>query len=73
LPILARFTFIQALVQILGFAAGILIVRQLPKREYAFYTIGNHDAGNDSPVADSGISSALSSNGGRVWRGQTSV
>jgi O-antigen/teichoic acid export membrane protein len=68
LPILARFTFIQALVQILGFAAGILIVRQLPKREYAFYTIGNTMLATILLLADSGISSALSAIGGRVWR-----
>jgi len=67
LPILARFTFIQGVVQLLGFAAGILIVRQLPKREYAFYTIGNTMLATILLLADSGISSALSAIGGRVW------
>ena len=41
LPILVKFASIQAVVQVLGFAAGILIVRTLPKRDYALYTIGN--------------------------------
>jgi O-antigen/teichoic acid export membrane protein len=68
LPILARFTFIQAVVQLLGFTAGILIVRQLPKREYAFYTIGNTMLSTILMLADSGISSALSAIGGRVWQ-----
>src|SRR6476660_1973500 len=67
LPILARFTLIQGVVQVLGFAAGILIVRQLPKREYAFYTIGNTMLATILLLADSGISSALSAIGGRVW------
>jgi O-antigen/teichoic acid export membrane protein len=67
LPILARFTFIQGIVQLLGFAAGILIVRQLPKREYAFYTIGNTMLATILLLADSGISSALSAIGGRIW------
>jgi O-antigen/teichoic acid export membrane protein len=68
LPIIARFTFIQAVVQLLGFTAGILIVRHLPKREYAFYTIGNTMLATILMLADSGISSALSAIGGRVWQ-----
>jgi len=68
LPILARFTFIQGVVQLLGFAAGILIVRELPKREYAFYTIGNTMLATILLLADSGISSALSAIGGRIWK-----
>jgi O-antigen/teichoic acid export membrane protein len=55
-------------VQLLGFAAGILIVRELPKREYAFYTIGNTMLATILLLADSGISSALSAIGGRVWQ-----
>jgi O-antigen/teichoic acid export membrane protein len=68
LPILARFTFVQGVVQLLGFAAGILIVRELPKREYAFYTIGNTMLATILLLADSGISSALSAIGGRIWK-----
>jgi O-antigen/teichoic acid export membrane protein len=67
-PILAKFAFVQAVVQVLGFAAGLLIVRTLPKREYAFYTIGNTMLGAILVLADSGISSALTAIGGRVWR-----
>ena len=68
LPILARFTFIQGVVQLLGFAAGILIVRELTKREYAFYTIGNTMLSTILLLADSGISSGLSAIGGRIWQ-----
>lgn len=67
-PILAKFALIQALVQGLGFAAGLLIVRTLPKREYAFYTIGNTMLSAILVLADSGISSALTAIGGRVWQ-----
>jgi O-antigen/teichoic acid export membrane protein len=67
-PILVKFAFVQALVQVLGFAAGLLIVRSLPKREYAFYTIGNTMLGAILVLADSGISSALTAIGGRVWQ-----
>jgi O-antigen/teichoic acid export membrane protein len=67
-PILAKFALVQAFVQVLGFAAGLLIVRTLPKREYAFYTIGNTMLGAILVLADSGISSALTAIGGRVWQ-----
>src|SRR5258708_30254576 len=67
-PILVKFTSVQAIVQTLGFAAGILIVRSLPKREYAFYTIGNTMLATILLLADSGISSALTAIGGRVWQ-----
>ena len=63
-----KFAFVQAVVQVLGFAAGLLIVRTLPKREYAFYTIGNAMLSTILVLADSGISSALTAIGGRVWQ-----
>jgi O-antigen/teichoic acid export membrane protein len=67
LPILMKFASIQVVVQVLGFAAGILIVRTLPKREYALYTIGNTMLATILLLADSGISSALTAIGGRLW------
>src|ERR1700690_2232576 len=67
-PILVKFAFVQAAVQVLGFAAGLLIVRALPKREYAFYTIGNTMLSTILVLADSGISSGLTAIGGRVWQ-----
>ena len=63
-----KFACVQALVQVIGFAAGLLIVRNLPKREYAFYTIGNTMLSTILVLADSGISSALTAIGGRVWQ-----
>ncbi|PWT86455.1 MAG: hypothetical protein C5B58_01370 [Acidobacteria bacterium] len=70
LALLVQFTSVQVGVQLVGFAAGILIVRHLPKREYAFYTIGNTMLATILLLADSGISSAISAIGGRVWQNQ---
>jgi len=67
-PILLKFALVQGLVQLLGFAAGLLIVRSLTKQQYAFYTIGNTMVGAILVLADSGISSALTAIGGRVWQ-----
>ncbi len=72
-PILVKFTLVQGLVQVLGLIAGLLIVRALPKREYAFYTIGNTMLGAILTLADSGISSALTAIGGRVWQDSLSL
>lgn len=67
-PLLLKFTSVQVVVQFLGLAAGVLIVRTLPKHEYAFYTIGNTMLATILMLADSGVSSALSAIGGRVWQ-----
>ncbi len=66
--LLVKFTSVQVIVQFLGFLAGIVIVRALPKHEYAFYTIGNTMLASILLLADSGISSALSAIGGRIWQ-----
>jgi len=68
MPILVKFASIQVLVQVLGFAAGILVIRNLPKREYALYTLGNTMLATILVLADSGISSALTAIGGRIWQ-----
>ncbi|HTY49096.1 MAG TPA: hypothetical protein VMB48_05340 [Steroidobacteraceae bacterium] len=58
----------QAIVQGLGFAAGILIVRWLPLREYAFYTIATAGLGTMTVLTDSGIGSSVLALGGAAWR-----
>jgi hypothetical protein len=63
-----QFASIQALVQLIGFAAGILLVRRLNQREYAFFTIANTMQGTINVLADIGISIGLVSIGGRVWQ-----
>jgi O-antigen/teichoic acid export membrane protein len=66
-PILVKFASVQVVVQVIGFAAGILVIRNLPKREYALYTLGNTMLAAILVLADSGISSALTAIGGRIW------
>jgi hypothetical protein len=36
--IVGNFAFVQAAVQIIGFISGILLIRHLDQREYAYYT-----------------------------------
>jgi O-antigen/teichoic acid export membrane protein len=67
-PILLKFASVQVIVQVLGFAAGILVIRNLPKREYAFYTLSNTMLSTVLVLADSGIGSALIAIGGRIWQ-----
>src|SRR6476646_11298307 len=62
-----HFASIQMLVQLIGFAAGILLVRRLDQHEYAYVTIANSMQGTINVLADIGISIGLVSIGGRVW------
>ena len=48
-------------------SAGILLVRCLEQREYAYFTIANTMQGTINLLADIGISIGLVSIGGRVW------
>lgn len=63
-----HFASIQLLVQLIGFAAGILLVRRLDRHEYALFTIANTMQGTINVLADIGISIGLVSIGGRVWQ-----
>ena len=65
--LLSRFVAVQLLVQLLGFAGGMLLVRRLSKEQYAFFTIANTLLGTMNLLADSGVGSGLTSIGGRVW------
>lgn len=62
-----RFASVQALVQIIGFLSGILIIRHLDQRDYAYFTIANTMQGTLNLLADMGISIGVVSIGGRVW------
>jgi O-antigen/teichoic acid export membrane protein len=66
--VVGNFALVQALVQIVGFMSGILIVRKLEQREYAYFTIANTMQGTINLLADIGISVGLVSIGGRVWQ-----
>src|SRR5438270_3019600 len=65
---IGRYAIVQGLVQIVAFASGILLVRWLPQREYAFFTIANAMQATLMLLADIGISVGLISIGGRVWQ-----
>src|SRR5918992_399327 len=65
--IVGNFAFVQAAVQVVGFLSGILLVRSLDQREYAYFTIANTMQGTLNVLADIGISIGLVSIGGRVW------
>jgi len=65
---LSKFVSVQLVVQALGLASGILLVRTLSKEEYALFTLANSMQGMMNVLADSGVSSALSAIGGKVWQ-----
>src|SRR4051812_27255478 len=65
--LVGSFAFVQVLVQLVGFASGILLVRYLDQREYAYFTIANTMQSTMNVLADIGISVGLISIGGRVW------
>ena len=57
----------QAIVQGIGFASGILILRRLPAADYALYTLAYSMLGTINVLADGGISSGVMAEAGRVW------
>src|SRR4051794_10468803 len=66
--VVSSFALVQGVVQIIGFLSGILLVRHLDQREYAYFTIANTMQGTLNVLADIGISIGLVSIGGRVWQ-----
>ncbi|MDP9187125.1 MAG: polysaccharide biosynthesis protein [Verrucomicrobiota bacterium] len=65
---IGNYALVQAAVQIIAFSSGILLVRWLPQREYAYFTIANAMQATLMLLADIGISVGLISIGGRVWQ-----
>ena len=66
--VVGSFVTVQAIVQMIGFLSGILLIRMLEQREYAFFTIANTMQGTLNLLADIGVSVGLVSIGGRVWQ-----
>ncbi|RYY66401.1 MAG: polysaccharide biosynthesis protein, partial [Chitinophagaceae bacterium] len=58
----------QVIVQFIGVISGIMIIRFLPTQEYALYTLGNSMLGVLTMLADSGISTGVMAQGGKVWQ-----
>jgi len=66
--VVGNFALVQSAVQAIGFVSGILLIRRLDQREYAYFTIANTMQGTLNVLADIGISIGLISIGGRVWQ-----
>jgi O-antigen/teichoic acid export membrane protein len=66
--ILSKFVSIQLIVQALGFASGIIIIRTLSKEEYAYFTIANSLQSAMNVLSDCGISSGVLAIGGKVYQ-----
>jgi O-antigen/teichoic acid export membrane protein len=66
--VVGNFAFVQGVVQVIGFMSGILLVRTLDQREYAYFTIANTMQGTINLLADIGVGVGLVSIGGRVWQ-----
>ncbi len=66
--VMGNFVSMQVVVQGVGFASGILLVRYLDQQQYAYFTIANTMQGTINVLADIGISIGLISIGGRVWK-----
>ena len=49
------------------FVSGILIVRNLPVSQYAYYTLATSAVGVAAALSDSGMAGAVFAQGGRVW------
>ncbi|WP_216350997.1 MATE family efflux transporter [Mucilaginibacter polytrichastri] len=60
--------FAQIIVQGLGLVSGILIIRLLPTKEYALYTLVNTMLGTMTVLADGGIGAGVMAQGGKVWK-----
>jgi O-antigen/teichoic acid export membrane protein len=58
----------QVIVQALGFACGILIIRLLPVEEYALYILANTMLGAMTVLGDAGIIQGVMAEGGKVWQ-----
>lgn len=66
--LLGRFLSIQILVQAISLCSGILLVRKLPQKEYAFFTLANSMQATVLLLADIGLMNALSASGGKFWQ-----
>lgn len=58
----------QFLIQGVGLVSGILVIRWLPTSEYALYTLANTMLGTMVVLADSGIATGVTAQGGKVWK-----
>jgi len=65
---LGKFVSIQFAVQALAALSGLLLVRVMSQREYAYFTIAASMLSTMALLADTGLSIGLSAIGGKVWQ-----
>lgn len=63
----------QIIIQLLGLISGILTVRLLTIKEYAFFTLANTMLGALAVISDGGISSGVMSEAGKKWTDKVHV
>ncbi len=61
---LLKFTTVQVLVQICTLLVSLLLVRKMPKEQYAYYTIANALLSTVLAISDSGMASGIQAIGG---------
>lgn len=66
--LVGKYVSVQVVVQAIGFVSGLLIIRFMSQKEYAYYTIANSMQGSMNLLADMGIGIGVSAIGGRVWQ-----
>jgi O-antigen/teichoic acid export membrane protein len=66
--LLAGYSTVQAIAQALGFLAGIMVVRTLPKEDYAWFMIVNTIGPVMNLLSDNGVTNSLSAIGGKFWQ-----
>ncbi|MFM6096413.1 MAG: polysaccharide biosynthesis protein, partial [Dolichospermum sp.] len=71
--LLSKFVSVQLIVQALGFASGIIIIRTLNKTEYSYFLIANAMQSTMDLMADFGITIGLNSIGGRIWQDRSKL
>src|SRR5215469_4484144 len=58
----------QSGIQLLAVITGLVILRLLPVREYAYYTIANAALGSLTVLTDCGVTQSVLALGGKVWQ-----
>jgi O-antigen/teichoic acid export membrane protein len=71
--LLASYSFVQAVAQGVGFLAGIMVVRTLPKQDYACFVIVNTIGPVMNMLSDNGVTNSLSAIGGKFWQNDTKL
>jgi O-antigen/teichoic acid export membrane protein len=60
----------QIAIQALSLLSGIFVIRLLPTKEYALYTLANTMLGTITVIADGGIATGVMTLGGKVWQSE---